>query len=564
MANIDKYLDDIKIARYGKDVRNSIHDALNEMNIEIEESEVSAATSARSAEVSAQEAAESASNAKRYENSARSCESMASEYKSNAENAAERAYTSEQNAKVSEENALNCVQEGSKQVEDALTYANMAKGYANEATLSSTNASNAADTATAKALEASTSAQTAAVKASEASTNALNASKSASAASESETNAEYYCEQAKSISESFSGALRPMGTVTFANLPGVVNATEGDMYNVSDQFTTTSAFKEGSGVVVPAGSNVYKTADGYWDVLAGSPVTGVKGNAETYYRKGNVNITPANIGLGNVPNVSTNDQTPTYSQASTLANLVSGEKISISFGKIMKAIADLISHLANKSNPHGVSLATFGINATATEINCCDGVTGNIQTQLNAKAPTTVATTTVAGLMAATDKSKLDGIAAGANKYSLPAATGTTMGGVRVTDKYEGTSFSGNGTEVLSKDGANNLYNAVRPVLNNSLSSYGAYYVAQEQKVELHLYNVHWPDFATVMAHFTPSHPVSEPVTIIYDGKCYNGFINKNTSGAWSVKFYHDAGQASDLGTGCYIYGKVSFLGTVS
>ena len=31
-------------------------------------------------------------------------------------------------------------------------------------------------------------------------------------------------------------------------------------------------------------------------------VTGVKGNAETEYRKGNVNITPANIGLGNVTN----------------------------------------------------------------------------------------------------------------------------------------------------------------------------------------------------------------------------------------------------------------------
>ena len=31
-------------------------------------------------------------------------------------------------------------------------------------------------------------------------------------------------------------------------------------------------------------------------------VTGVKGNAETEYRKGNVNITKANIGLGNVDN----------------------------------------------------------------------------------------------------------------------------------------------------------------------------------------------------------------------------------------------------------------------
>ena len=110
--------------------------------------------------------------------------------------------------------------------------------------------------------------------------------------------AQNYYEQAKKISESFSGALRPMGTVTFANLPALSNASEGDMYNISDQFTTNANFKEGSELVIPAGSNVYKTADGKWDILAGTPVTGVKGGAEpeTAYHTGNVNLTPENIG----------------------------------------------------------------------------------------------------------------------------------------------------------------------------------------------------------------------------------------------------------------------------
>lgn len=58
-------------------------------------------------------------------------------------------------------------------------------------------------------------------------------------------------------------------------------------------------------------------------------------------------VTKSDVGLGNVPNVETNNQTPTYTQATTLQNLVSGEKLSVSFGKIMKAIEDLISHLAN-------------------------------------------------------------------------------------------------------------------------------------------------------------------------------------------------------------------------
>ena len=63
-------------------------------------------------------------------------------------------------------------------------------------------------------------------------------------------------------------------------------------------------------------------------------------------------VTAEQIGLDKVPNVATNDQTPTYSQNSSLSNITSGEKLSVSFGKIMKAIADLISHIGSKSNPH--------------------------------------------------------------------------------------------------------------------------------------------------------------------------------------------------------------------
>ncbi len=42
------------------------------------------------------------------------------------------------------------------------------------------------------------------------------------------------------------------------------------------------------------------------------------------------------------------------------------------------------------------------------------------------------ATTSVAGYMSAADKTKLDGITAGANKYTLPKATSSTLGGVTV------------------------------------------------------------------------------------------------------------------------------------
>ena len=84
------------------------------------------------------------------------------------------------------------------------------------------------------------------------------------------------------------------------------------------------------------------------------PVTSVNGQT------GDVTLTKSDVGLSNVPNRSTNNQTPTYTVASALAELVSGEKLSVAMGKIAKAIVDLISHIGNKSNPHGVTAAQAG------------------------------------------------------------------------------------------------------------------------------------------------------------------------------------------------------------
>ncbi len=57
--------------------------------------------------------------------------------------------------------------------------------------------------------------------------------------------------------------------------------------------------------------------------------------------------TKSDVGLGNVPNVATNSQTPSYTEATALAKLVSGETLAVAFGKISKAVTDLIAHVAN-------------------------------------------------------------------------------------------------------------------------------------------------------------------------------------------------------------------------
>ena len=51
------------------------------------------------------------------------------------------------------------------------------------------------------------------------------------------------------------------------------------------------------------------------------------------------------------------------------------------------------------------------------------------------------ASTEKSGLMSCYDKSKLDGIQAGANKYTLPVASATTLGGIKVTTKATGTQW---------------------------------------------------------------------------------------------------------------------------
>ena len=84
-------------------------------------------------------------------------------------------------------------------------------------------------------------------------------------------------------------------------------------------------------------------------------------NTHTGNKSNPHSVTKSQVGLGIVPNVATNDQTPTYSDTTTLVTLSSGEKISIAFAKIKLAITTLINHLANKSNPHGVTKSQVGL-----------------------------------------------------------------------------------------------------------------------------------------------------------------------------------------------------------
>lgn len=75
------------------------------------------------------------------------------------------------------------------------------------------------------------------------------------------------------IRSAIGGVYVPQGTVAFAQLPSPAADKLGYVYNVSDAFTTTGSFVEGSGKSYGAGANVACVLHGgiyLWDVLGGT------------------------------------------------------------------------------------------------------------------------------------------------------------------------------------------------------------------------------------------------------------------------------------------------------
>lgn len=250
----------------------------------------------------------------------------------NAKYYSEQAKTSSNNALVSASNAYNSEQNCASSEANSLRYSQNTKLYED-------NASNYASQASISASMASDKADIAINKASEADTSAKNSLEYANKAKE-------YKDKCLQISQGLEGALIPMGTISFENIP-TTDVKTGYMYNISNEFTSDERFKDGI-KTYSAGTNIYYTQDGKWDVLMGDLDKYVfKTDFENHKNnKSNPhNVTKEQVGLNNVPNVTTNNQTVTYSDANALTTLSSGEKISIAFGKIKKAISELILHL---------------------------------------------------------------------------------------------------------------------------------------------------------------------------------------------------------------------------
>lgn len=148
-------------------------------------------------------------------------------------------------------------------------------------------------------------------------------------------------------------------------------------------------------------------------------------------------------------------ENPSFDEAKNDDNIQSKESFVGILGKVKRAISRLEEHI-NSGNPHSDSspethkhsatditsgilpiacggtgattamkaLKNLGINVTAEVINLLDGMTENIQTQLNGKSPTThthdLATVQTAGFMSSFDKALFDVMWGFVNKQMSP------------------------------------------------------------------------------------------------------------------------------------------------
>lgn len=140
-------------------------------------------------------------------------------------------------------------------------------------------------------------------------------------------NSEFYANYAQSIADRLPEGLNPKGTCEFADLPSVADSFAGDMWIISDSFTTTSDFRGGAGTIVGAGAYIYLTDSSKWDIIPNKFVT-VGGDTST-------NI----VTYTSSDNDATTDKTS--NGFTSVVTMASGESHSSLFQKISKMFLNI-------------------------------------------------------------------------------------------------------------------------------------------------------------------------------------------------------------------------------
>ena len=232
----------------------------------------------------------------------------------------------------------------------------------------------------------------------------------------------------------------------------------GNNISAHSTFKAATASAAGGSGLVPAPAagenNEYLRGDGTWAVPTNTTYTHPTYTART--GKPTANQTPAFGGTATVSQI-TSDATGhvtgatdrTITIPSTLSNgtgtaglIKTTSTVTSNSGYTACPVISGVPYYKDTNTTY--TLSSFGITATSTELNYCDGVTSAIQTQLNGKAPKSHAST--------------------ATTYGI--GTASNYGHIKLSDTYSSkvsSAAAANGVGVSQ----NALYNAYSNILTN-------------------------------------------------------------------------------------------------
>ena len=119
-----------------------------------------------------------------------------------------------------------------------------------------------------------------------------------------------------------------------------------------------------------------------------------------------------------------NDLTPTYTVPATASELKSGERLTVAMGKLARAVIDLIAHIADKNNPHGVSKSQLSLDKVDNTSDADKPISTATQAALNNKVDKVTGKGLSANDYTTAEKTKLGGIEEGAQVNTITGVKG--------------------------------------------------------------------------------------------------------------------------------------------
>ena len=161
-----------------------------------------------------------------------------------------------------------------------------------------------------------------------------------------------------------------------------------------------------------------------------------------------------------------------------IRSVVVASKVTLPQGEGVLALkSDIVLPTATSYTLGGVKSSTTGTTANRdykVEVNTDGTMKVNVP-WVDTNTTYSNVTTSAAGLMSTSDKSKLDGIAANANNYTLPTASTTALGGVKVDDALSTTSTNPVQNKVINSSitSINNSINSINSTIAEMSYVYG-------------------------------------------------------------------------------------------